>query len=60
MKKKIEFGLKGAEAFVKNYQTILDKLLKGYEKVTGKVAEGLDFLKINKKQENVPKKLLKL
>lgn len=49
MKKKIEFGLKGAEAFVKNYQTILDKLLKGYEKVTGKVAEGLDFLKI--KQE---------
>ena len=46
MKKKIEFGIAAVDAARKNYQIIFDRLMRGFEKVTGKVAEGLDRIKI--------------
>ena len=35
MKKKIEFGIAAVDAARKNYQIIFDRLMRGFEKVTG-------------------------
>ena len=43
---KIKFGIAALKAAEENYQILLEKLLKGYKKFTGKEAEGLDKIKI--------------
>ena len=45
-KKLLEFGLKEADAFQKNFKIIFDRLVKGYRSVMGKEPEGLDLLKV--------------
>ena len=45
-KKLLEFGLKEADAFQKNFKIIFDRLVKGYRSVMGKDPEGLDLLKV--------------
>jgi len=45
-KKLLEFGLKEADAFQKNFKIIFDRLVKGYRKLMGKDPEGLDLLKV--------------
>ena len=45
-KKLLEFGLKEADAFQKNFKIIFDRLVKGYKSVMGKDPEGLDLLKV--------------
>ena len=45
-KKLLEFGLKEADAFQKNFKIILDRLIRGYKSVMGKDPEGLDLLKV--------------
>jgi hypothetical protein len=46
---KIKFGLGALQAAQENYQIILDKLIRGYQKMMKKDPEGLDLIKI--KQE---------
>ena len=43
---KIKFGIAALKAAEENYQILLERLLKGYKKFTGKEAEGLDRIKI--------------
>ena len=43
---KIKFGIAALKAAEENYQILLERLLKGYKKFTGKEAEGLDKIKI--------------
>ena len=45
-KKLLEFGLKEADAFQKNFKIIFDRLVRGYRSVMGKDPEGLDLLKV--------------
>ena len=45
-KKLLEFGLKEADAFQKNFKIIFDRLVRGYKSVMGKDPEGLDLLKV--------------
>ena len=45
-KKLLEFGLKEADAFQKNFKIIFDRLVKGYKSMMGKDPEGLDLLKV--------------
>ena len=45
-KKLLEFGLKEADAFQKNFKIFLDRLIKGYKSVMNREPEGLDLLKI--------------
>ena len=45
-KKLLEFGLKEADAFQKNFKIIFDRLVRGYKSVMGKEPEGLDLLKV--------------
>jgi hypothetical protein len=45
---KTKFGLAALDAIQKNYKIILDRLIKGYEKVTGKQPEGLDLTMIKR------------
>ena len=45
---KTKFGLAALDAIQKNYKIILDRLIKGYEKVTGKKPEGLDLTMIKR------------
>lgn len=46
---KIKFGIGALQAAQENYQIILDKLIRGYQKIMKKDPEGLDLIKI--KQE---------
>jgi len=46
---KLKFGIGALQAFQENYQELLDRLIKGYRKMTNKEPEGLDLIKI--KQE---------
>ena len=50
-KKLLEFGLKEADAFQKNFKIIFDRLVRGYKSMMGKEPEGLDLLKVKWKQE---------
>ena len=45
---KTKFGLAALDAIQQNYKIILDRLIKGYEKVTGKKPEGLDLTMIKR------------
>ena len=45
-KKLLEFGLKEADAFQKNFKIIFDRLVRGYKSVMAKTLKGLDLLKI--------------
>ena len=45
-KKLLEFCLKEADAFQKNFKIIFDRLVRGYRSVMGKDPEGLDLLKV--------------
>ena len=45
-KKLLEFGLKEADAFQKNFKIIFDRLVRGYKSVMNREPEGLDLLKI--------------
>ena len=45
-KKLLEFGLKEADAFKKNFKIIFDRLVRGYKSVMNREPEGLDLLKI--------------
>ena len=45
-KKLLEFGLKEADAFQKNFKIIFDRLVRGYRSMMGKEPEGLDLLKV--------------
>ena len=45
-KKLLEFGLKEADAFQKNFKIIFDRLVRGYKSIMGKEPEGLDLLKV--------------
>ena len=45
-KKLLEFGLKEADAFQKNFKIIFDRLVKGYRRLMGKDPEGVDLLKV--------------
>ena len=45
-KKLLEFGLKEADAFQKNFKIIFDRLVRGYRSMLGKDPEGLDLLKV--------------
>ena len=45
-KKLLEFGLKEADAFQKNFKIIFDRLVTGYKSMMGKDPEGLDLLKV--------------
>ena len=45
-KKLLEFGLKEADAFQKNFKIIFDRLVEGYRRFMGKEPEGLDLLKV--------------
>ena len=45
-KKLLEFGLKEADAFQKNFKIIFDRLVRGYKSVMGKDPEGIDLLKV--------------
>ena len=45
-KKLLEFGLKEADAFQKNFKIIFDRLVKGYRRFMGKDPEGIDLLKV--------------
>ena len=45
-KKLLEFGLKEADAFQKNFKIIFDRLVRGYKSLMGKDPEGLDLLKV--------------
>ncbi len=45
-KKLLEFGLKEADAFQKNFKIIFNRLVKGYKSMMGKDPEGLDLLKV--------------
>ena len=45
-KKILEFGLKEADAFQKNFKIIFDRLVRGYKSMMGKDPEGLDLLKV--------------
>ena len=45
-KKLLEFGLKEADAFKKNFKIIFDRLVRGYRSMMGKDPEGLDLLKV--------------
>jgi hypothetical protein len=45
-KKLLEFGLKEADAFQKNFKIFLDRLIRGYKSVMNREPEGLDLLKI--------------
>jgi hypothetical protein len=47
-KKLLEFGLKEADAFQKNFKIIFDRLVRGYKSVMNREPEGLDLLKIKK------------
>ena len=45
---KTKFGLAALDAIQQNYKIILERLIKGYEKVTGKKPEGLDLTMIKR------------
>ena len=45
-KKLLEFGLKEADAFQKNFKIFFDRLVRGYRSMMGKDPEGLDLLKV--------------
>ena len=45
-KKLLEFGLKEADAFQKNFKIFFDRLVRGYKSVMNREPEGLDLLKI--------------
>ena len=45
---KTKFGLAALDAIQKNYKIILERLIKGYERVTGKQPEGLDLTMIKR------------
>ena len=45
---KTKFGLAALDAIQKNYKIILDRLIKGYERVTGKQPEGIDLTMIKR------------
>jgi len=45
-KKLLEFGLKEADAFQKNFKIIFDRLVRGYKSMMGREPEGLDLLKV--------------
>ena len=45
-KKLLEFGLKEADAFQKNFKIIFDRLVRGYRRLMGKDPEGIDLLKV--------------
>ena len=45
-KKLLEFGLKEADAFQKNFKIIFDRLVRGYKSIMGREPEGLDLLKV--------------
>ncbi len=45
-KKLLEFGLKEADAFQKNFKIIFDRLVRGYKSMMGKDPEGLDLLRV--------------
>ena len=45
---KTKVGLAALDAIQKNYKIILDRLIKGYEKVTGKQPEGIDLTMIKR------------
>ena len=45
-KKLLEFGLKEADAFKKNFKIFFDRLVRGYKSVMNREPEGLDLLKI--------------
>ena len=45
-KKLLEFGLKEADAFQKNFKIIFDRLVRGYKSMVGREPEGLDLLKV--------------
>ena len=45
---KARFGLAALDAIKKNYDIFLERLIKGYEKVTGKKPEGLDLTMIKR------------
>ena len=45
-RKLLEFGLKEADAFQKNFKIIFDRLVRGYKSMMGKDPEGLDLLKV--------------
>tara|TARA_A100001391_G_scaffold74685_1_gene48336 strand:+ start:286 stop:1395 length:1110 start_codon:yes stop_codon:yes gene_type:complete len=45
-KKLLEFGLKEADAFQKNFKIIFDRLVEGYRRFMGKDPEGVDLLKV--------------
>ena len=45
-RKLLEFGLKEADAFQKNFKIIFDRLVRGYRSMMGKEPEGLDLLKV--------------
>ena len=45
-KKLLEFGLKEADAFQKNFKIFFDRLVRGYKSMMGKEPEGLDLLKV--------------
>jgi len=45
---KARFGLAALDAIKKNYDIFLDRLIKGYEKVTGKQPEGIDLTMIKR------------
>jgi len=45
---KTKFGLAALDAIQKNYKIILERLIKGYEKVTGKQPEGIDLTMIKR------------
>ena len=50
-KKLLEFGLKEADAFQKNFKIIFDRLVRGYRSIMGKDPEGLDLLKVKTHKE---------
>ena len=45
---KARFGLAALDAIKKNYDIFLDRLIKGYEKVTGKKPEGIELTMIKR------------
>ena len=58
---KIKFGIGALQAAQENYQIILDKLIKGYEKSNWqKFLKVWILLKLNKKQDNEQKTQQKL
>ena len=56
---KARFGLAALDAIKKNYDIFLERLIKGYEKVTGKKPEGIELTMIKREAYRESRRLSK-